>query len=97
VSGSPVHARAPSAASARLTFGESRYRWTIGGPASGTRAAAAIAGWLATAGQNAPVPFGVPRPVGPSQPVPAWHHYDVGQVPLDPVVTSYRATACAYG
>jgi hypothetical protein len=33
-------------------------------------------------GQKAPMPFGVPRPVGPSQPVRALHHWVVGQLPF---------------
>src|SRR5262245_53939810 len=40
---------------------------------------------------NAAVPSGVPRPVGPSQPVRAEHRYAVSQVPLVPVTTSLRA------
>ena len=35
-------------------------------------------------------PFGVPRPVGPSQPTPAWHQDTVGQLPFDPLVTSLK-------
>ena len=38
--------------------------------------------------QKAPTPLGVPRPVGPSQPVLALHHCVVGQEPLLPDVTS---------
>ena len=48
-------------------------------------------------GQNAPVPFGVPRPVGPSQPERALHHWVVGQVPLLPLVMSLRLLVCSYG
>jgi hypothetical protein len=44
--------------------------------------------------QNAVVPFGVPRPVGPSHPVPAWHHTVVEHVPLLPDVTSKSPLAC---
>ena len=47
--------------------------------------------------QKAPVPFGVPRPVGPSQPVRALHHWVVGQVPLLPAVTSNRLAVWLYG
>ena len=43
--------------------------------------------------QKAPTPLGVPRPVGPSQPVLAWHHCVVGQEPLLPEVTS-KSEAC---
>ena len=43
--------------------------------------------------QNAPVPLGVPRPVGPSQPVRALHHWVVLQLPLLPEVTSYSEEA----
>src|SRR5206468_3810398 len=42
------------------------------------------------------VPFGVPRPVGPSQPVPA-SQMTVPQLPLLPDVTSKKLLACAYG
>jgi hypothetical protein len=45
--------------------------------------------------QKAPAPFGVPRPVGPSQPVRALHHWVVGQVPLLPLVTSNSEPGCA--
>src|SRR5262249_54160270 len=48
-------------------------------------------------GQNAPVPFGVPRPVGPSQPALALQSCDVLQLPLLPEVTSNNEEACAYG
>ena len=48
-------------------------------------------------GQNAPVPFGVPRPVGPSQPARALHHCVVGQEPLLPLVMSNRLVGCWYG
>ena len=41
--------------------------------------------------QNAPVPFGVPSPVGPSQPAPAVHSCRAAQEPLLPVVTSLSA------
>jgi hypothetical protein len=42
------------------------------------------------AAQNAPVPFGVPRPVGPSYPVAPVHKYfaEELQLPLLPLVTS---------
>ena len=43
---------------------------------------------------NAAEPFGVPRPVGPSQPVPAVHSTPGEQVPLLPDVTSYRLEVC---
>src|SRR5882757_4192035 len=39
---------------------------------------------------NAAVPFGVPRPVGPSQPGPALHCSCTEQAPLLPDVTSFR-------
>ena len=45
--------------------------------------------------QKAVRPFGVPRPVGPSQPAPAVHQTLVLQVPLLPVVTSCSPDACA--
>jgi len=44
-------------------------------------------------GQKAVTPFGVPRPVGPSQPLPAWHHRLGEQEPLEPLVTSFSALA----
>ena len=47
--------------------------------------------------QNAPVPLGVPSPVGPSQPVREVHHWVVGHVPLLPLVTSNSDPVCAYG
>src|ERR1041385_4961659 len=43
--------------------------------------------------QKAPTPDGVPRPVGPSHPMPATHHWDVAQVPLLPEVTSLKLPA----
>jgi hypothetical protein len=49
---------------------------------------------------NALVPSGVPLPVGPSYPAPAWHRYrrPLSQVPLEPEVTSFRAVVPArYG
>ena len=58
------------------------------GPAAGAPAAArgrAVGGAgraASPAGQNAPVPFGVPSPVGPSQPARAVHSWDGEQVPL---------------
>src|SRR5689334_9480487 len=48
------------------------------------------------AAENAAVPLGVPRPVGPSQPVPAVHS-GAPQVPLLPLVTSNRLAWWAYG
>src|SRR5204862_5651357 len=45
---------------------------------------------------NAPTPFGVPRPVGPSQPVPAVH-IGAPHAPLVPDVTSNRLPAAPYG
>ena len=50
-------------------------------------------GWC----QKAPAPFGVPSPVGPSQPARALHHCVVGHVPLLPDVTSNRFPGWAYG
>jgi hypothetical protein len=47
--------------------------------------------------QKAAVPFGVPRPVGPSQPTRALHHWLVVQVPLEPDVTSNRLVEWVYG
>jgi hypothetical protein len=47
--------------------------------------------------QNAPVPFGVPRPVGPSKPATPVHRYVPPQLPLLPDVTSFSAPASAYG
>jgi hypothetical protein len=41
-------------------------------------------------------PFGVPMPVGPSQPVVALHRALV-QVPFEPVVMSKNCVVCAYG
>src|SRR5262245_36614103 len=40
-------------------------------------------------------PFGVPRPVGPSQPVVALHSAEV-QLPFEPLVTSNSSQGCAY-
>ena len=67
----------------------------VGSGHSGVKTTAGPPGSRRTApprvvGQKAPVPLGVPRPVGPSQPVRALHHWVVGQVPLLPVVTSNR-------
>ena len=50
-----------------------------------------------SARQKAPAPFGVPSPVGPSQPDLALHHWVVGQLPLLPDVTSNRLAVWAYG
>lgn len=47
--------------------------------------------------QNAPLPSGVPRPVGPSYPAPAVQRYVPPQEPLLPLVTSNNEVACAYG
>ena len=44
---------------------------------------------------KAAVPFGVPSPVGPSQPAAAVHSNDGEQVPLLPLVTSLRLPVCA--
>jgi hypothetical protein len=41
-------------------------------------------------GQKLLVPFGVPRPVGPSQPGPAVHHTAGLHEPFDPLVTSFN-------
>jgi len=41
------------------------------------------------------MPLGVPRPVGPSQPVPALQS-GAPQRPLLPVVTSFRLEVCEY-
>ena len=78
----------PLADSVRLTAVPTVPVW-LPGLASAQRGAAAAA-------VNAAVPFGVPRPVGPSQPVPA---VQIGapQVPLVPLVTSNRLPGCAYG
>lgn len=51
----------------------------------------------AGSGQNAPAPFGVPRPVGPSQPARAVHHWLGEQLPLLPDVTSKRSPGSPYG
>ena len=40
------------------------------------------------------MPFGLPSPVGPSQPVRAWQSWLGEQLPLLPVVASNRADAC---
>ena len=40
---------------------------------------------------------GEPRPVGPSQPAPAAHHWWVEQLPLLPAVTSNRLVEFWYG
>src|SRR3954471_12633242 len=45
---------------------------------------------------SASTPFGVPRPVGPSQPGPAWHS-TLPHPPLVPSVTSKRAPGLSYG
>ena len=60
----------------------------------------AFRGGGATAGlsrQNAPVPSGVPRPVGPSHPVPAVHRGLPPQLPLLPDVTSLSDDVWLYG
>src|SRR5438105_4125793 len=46
---------------------------------------------------NAVVLFGVPRPVGPSYPVPAVHRYEPAQLPLLPLKISKRELRSAYG
>ena len=46
---------------------------------------------------NAPVPFGLPRPVGPSKPDVAVHRYVPLQVPFVPLVTSLSWLFRAYG
>ncbi len=59
-----------------------------------------LRGGGATAGlsrQNAPVPSGVPRPVGPSHPVPAVHRGLPPQLPLLPDVTSLSDDVWLYG
>lgn len=56
-----------------------------------------IAAGVSPFAQKAPAPFGVPRPVGPSQPVRALHHWVVGQEPLLPLVTSNSELTCPYG
>ena len=43
------------------------------------------------------MPFGVPSPVGPSQPATAWHHFVVEQEPLLPLVTSKSDDVWPYG
>src|SRR5262249_30795201 len=45
---------------------------------------------------NAAVPFGVPRPVGPSKPFTPWQRYcrNVSHLPLTPAVTSNRWLVC---
>src|SRR3954462_10993755 len=43
------------------------------------------------------MPFGVPRPVGPSYPVRAVQRYDELQLPLLPDRTSNSEVVCAYG
>jgi len=45
--------------------------------------------------QNAPVPLGVPLPVGPSQPVVALHR-SLPQLPLLPLLTSCRLLVWLY-
>ncbi len=45
---------------------------------------------------RAETPFGVPSPVGPSQPGPAWHS-TLPHPPLAPAVTSKRSPGSAYG
>ena len=47
--------------------------------------------------QNPPVPFGVPSPVGPSQPTRAVHSWLGEQVPLEPEVTSKNDVEWVYG
>ena len=46
---------------------------------------------------NAAVPFGVPSPVGPSQPAPAWQSTAGVQAPLLPLTTSNRLPVCDHG
>src|ERR1019366_1138217 len=56
----------------------------VTGPADGVNAL-----MLGGPPPNAVIPFGVPSPVGPSQPIPAVHKALPAQLPLDPVVTSF--------
>src|SRR5262249_39414447 len=46
---------------------------------------------------KAVVPFGVPRPVGPSYPTMPVHKYEPLQEPFVPEVTSNSDDVCAYG
>lgn len=50
-------------------------------------------------GQRPATPLGVPTPVGPSQPGPETHHWVVvvGQLPVEPKVTSLNLPELAYG
>ncbi|MDT4974297.1 MAG: hypothetical protein QOG98_55, partial [Pseudonocardiales bacterium] len=49
-----------------------------------------------TGGQKLDVPFGVPSPLGPSQPVLDLVQAAVVEVPLEPVVTSLSPEVCAH-
>ena len=64
---------------------------------AGSRGLPAITGSLRDCGQRPATPFGVPTPVGPSQPVPARHHCVTGQLPVEPEVTSLKLPVCEYG
>ena len=46
---------------------------------------------------NAPIPFGVPKPVGPSQPTPAVQIDEPPHEPFPPVITSLSCDRFAYG
>ena len=64
---------------------------------AGSRGLSSITGSVMDRGQRPATPFGVPTPVGPSQPVPARHHCVTGQLPVDPEVTSLKLPVCEYG
>lgn len=70
------------------------------GPVESTGPAVCLRAMLRSpcaAHQNAPVPFGVPSPVGPSKPVVPVQRYEPPQLPLLPDVTSLSELACEYG
>jgi hypothetical protein len=70
-----------------------RLRMRRAPPPQDTRRASAPA--RALLGHSAPVPLGVPSPVGPSYPPSAVHRYDPPQAPLEPPITSNSDPMCA--
>ncbi len=61
---------------------------TVGGLRLGPDADMMTSGDVGGTGQNPPVPAGVPRPVGPSQPTAAVHR-SLPQEAVAPMVTSF--------
>ena len=76
--------------------GLGRGRGCGGGVPGGGLAGGGLVGGPVGGEAKAAVPFGVPRPVGPSQPDPATQ-ITVPQKPFEPEVTSKRLPTVAYG